>query len=510
MLLCRGRIAAAFVLVILSVASLAAQTATGRNPIVEAERLRAAGDFENAVRLLRDVLTRQPDNGDAARLLAQTLYWLHDVRGAQEVYERALLRHREDTALRLQYGRMLVETAQRARATTLLTPLLTSPSTRVEAGALLGTLAYAEGDLTTAARRFAEVLAISPRHLDAAHQLLEIRSMTRSWIRAGSSLRSDDQPLDRTDLTVEAGAFVTPLVPVSVRVERFGFDGPGAEGRRGLSLRGSVGSFFPRSRIETTVTGGLLQRTKLGNPWNWHGQAAVGARLSRQATLGARLERSAYFHTLSSLATPVMVRSATAFLRANAPTGWLAEAAVQRQRYPDANWLWTTYGWVLAPLVRRSPTEVQVGYAFGTGHARDSRFALEAPVQAFPPGDPRFDTTGRYDPYYTPSHLVTHSAIAALSVRRNARATIRANGAYGVRATDDAPVFVVSGAQVERFTYPRTFHPWNARGSLTLALADGVALDAAAEIGRTAFYTWMTADVQVTYRFGDRSARETR
>jgi len=80
----------------------AAPQAQTQDPIAQAQGLRDSGNFSAAADLLRVQLAQNPDNGEVARLLAQTLYWLKDLSGARAAYETALLRHPEDTTLRLQ------------------------------------------------------------------------------------------------------------------------------------------------------------------------------------------------------------------------------------------------------------------------------------------------------------------------------------------------------------------------------------------------------------------------
>ena len=104
--------------------------ARAADALTEAQRLRDAGDFAAAAQILRAQLIQEPANGDVARLLAQTLYWLQDINGARAVYDAALARHPQDTTLRLQYGRMLAETGQPARARDVVTPLQEIPSTQ--------------------------------------------------------------------------------------------------------------------------------------------------------------------------------------------------------------------------------------------------------------------------------------------------------------------------------------------------------------------------------------------
>lgn len=498
-----GPIAAVLVAaVLLWIAFPSMSQAQAGNALIEAQRLRDAGSFVAAARLLRIQLGQHPDDGEAARLLAQTLYWMKDVEGARVVYEAALVRHPKDTTLRLQYARMLAETGQRSRARALLAPLTEASATRSEADTLLGTIAYWEGDLTTAERLFTEALQANPTQTDARRQLHAIQTMSAPWLRVSAGLRHDDQPLDRIGVGVEAGWFVTPILPVSVRVEPMEYQLPTGTTRRLWSTEVAIANFFPAARLETEVAGGVLHRSEGVDAPAWQGRVVVGVRLTPDLALRGRIERAPYLYTTSSLDTPVMTQTAAALVHWNNPRGWLGEAAYQQQRFPDANSVVTTYAWLLAPLVHRDRgAEIQAGYAFATGNADQSRFVLANATQPYPPSDPRFSTAGQYVPYFTPSHLVSHSAIAAVALRPSSTITLRLGGAYPVRATDDAPRFVVSGTQVQLATYARTFSPWNARTSLEIALRDGLTIAATGELGRTPFYSWATADVQMTYRF---------
>src|SRR5512132_364117 len=122
-------------------ATVAAQVESGTSQREEAVRLRNAGDFAGAVKALRSHLASYPDDGDALRLLAQTLYWRRDFSESRTAYENALSIHPEDTELRLQYGQMLIETGDGNRAREVLAGL-GSEETHGRVDALLGTLAY--------------------------------------------------------------------------------------------------------------------------------------------------------------------------------------------------------------------------------------------------------------------------------------------------------------------------------------------------------------------------------
>jgi tetratricopeptide (TPR) repeat protein len=454
-----------------------------------------------AVELLRGQLAREPDNGDAARLLAQTLYWLQDLSGAGAVYEAALTRHPQDTTLRLQYGRMLAETGERARARELVTPLQHIQTTEVEANALLGTIAYWEGDLTTAERCFETVLRIEPRHVEARRQYDEILGVTAPWIRVSSGFRGDDQPLDRIGVGIEAGWFANPLLPVTARVQPLNYRLADSTTRSLLAAEVAVAHFAPALRLETQLAGGVLKRSGSGDELDWTGRVALGVRLARSLVARVRTERTPYLYTESSLDVPVVARPTTALLHLENSLGWLGEAAYQHQGFPDDNAITTLYAWQLAPLLHRNAAEFQGGYSFVAENADESRFVLDRPVQPFPPDDPRFDFSGHYAPYYTPSHVITHSVIVAATLRPYRTTTVRMGGGYALHASEDAPAFAVSSGHVEMTMISRDFSPWNVRASVESALTGKMTLTASGELGRTAFYEWWTTGLQVTHRF---------
>ena len=469
--------------------------------LLEAQRLRDVGDFNAAAKLLRTQIAQKPDDGEVARLLAQTLYWHKDIAGAQAVYDTAFVQHPEDTTLRLQYGRMLAETGKRARARELLSPLLGISATRVEAETLLGMLAYWDSDLTTARRFFDAALESDPNHQEEARRLLrEILTSTAPWVRISSSGWHDDQPLNRLALGLEAGWFPTPLTKLSARVQPMQYWIDGASRTVGVSEI-AVAHYAPQARLETELAAGSVLRAQNGNTWDWTGRAVLGFRLPGSVTLRGRIERTPYLYTKSSLDTPVMVQTAAGLVHWDDQRGWLGEAAYQQEHYPDDNTIRTEYGWLLAPVVHHSVVKIQAGYALSASNANQSRFVLAQVNQPYPPGDPRFNTAGIYAPYYTPSHLVTHSAIAAFTLEPSRGVTLHLNGSYAVRATDDAPFLTASGGQAMLSTYARSFFPWNVRASLAIALGDGLTLEPTGEVGHTAFYSWATGGLQITYHF---------
>ena len=475
-----------------------AQSDSETHPVAEASRLRGARGFRAAIAVLREHLRAHPYDGDAIRMLAQTLYWSGEISEAEATYEAALAQHPEDSRLRLDYARMLVETRRGARARALLMPLRTDESAASEAEALLGTIAYWEGNLMGAKRHFEAALSHEPERADAIRQLRELRASAAPWVRLGGEARWDDQPLDRLAGTLEAGWYLTPLQSLAVRVQPQQLSA-GDTTETVAAAEVMLAGYWPASRLETEAMLGVLQRSAAGTDWT--GRLGVGLRLPQHLVLGARVERSAYLWTRASISTPVMTRAASGLLDWRGPRGWTGQAGYTLQQYPDENRIHTTFLWALAPVVRSAAGEVKLGYGFNYQDAEQSRFD-SAPVSTL---DPLF---GRYEPYYTPQNLQAHSATGAARVQLGRAMTLRANGAYSVYATEDAPVLFRAGQGgpgspvVQTAYYRRTIHPWNLRAALATTLPGGLVATAYGEHLRTAFYASTGAGMDLMYRFG--------
>ena len=131
-------------LIATSTASISQQTEPA-SPVATAGQLRDSGRFAEAIGMLRRHRALHPDDGDAIRMLAQTLYWVKDKSAARALYDSGLVLHPVDTALRLQYARMLMETGGPAQSRIILDPLVTGSPPNPQALEMLGTIAYWQG-----------------------------------------------------------------------------------------------------------------------------------------------------------------------------------------------------------------------------------------------------------------------------------------------------------------------------------------------------------------------------
>ena len=494
---------------ILSAAS-PAQTSAPTDTLSEARRLRDAREFGAAAALLRPYVESHRDNLEAARLAALMAYWAKDWAAADSLYSNALADHADDVDLGLDYGRFLLETGSHSRLRDVLARIVSADSSRAtpaqiaRAQLLLGTATYWTGDFSAARRRFRTALALDSSLADARRQLSEIETAAAAWVRIGSQISDDDQPLQYASFEASGGWYATPLTPIGVRARSTHFDRDGITTSM-LAEEVSVASYLAGAHLELGAAGGALQRT-FGTSADWTARFTLGARLPRGVVVQAKAERVPYPNTSRSVATDVMVTALEGALRWGSARGWIGEAAARRERFPDDNGVSTAFAWVLAPLSRREAAGVHIGYGFSAQAADRSRFVPREDIAVIPGQGQAGETVpGEYNPYYTPRNLRVHSALVAARLHPSSRFTVDANGRVGVSARDEAPVliavFTPPNVTVARTFFERSFTPWNARGSLDFAATPAVRIALGVERGHEAYYSFTSARLQLTYTF---------
>jgi len=495
--------------VLLVAANLSAQTgAAPVDTIAEARRLRDANDFAGAATLMRSYTESHPTDAGSARFAALMAYWSKDQATADAIYARTIANHPGDADLRLEYGRFLVETGKSSRARVILAPFMVGDSVSfsrpqiAQARSWVGTADYWKGDFTGARNEFRAALALDSSLADARRQLLEIENAAASWLRVGGDMWDDDQPLRFASFNAEGGWFINPLTPLAVRARSSVYD-VGGTSEELLAAEASVTSYFPSAHLDLVAGAGVLDRS-FGAPIDWTARVTLGARLPGTVMLQAKYGRTPYTNTVRSLDRELMVQTLEANARWGSTGKWNGELGARHEIYPDDNSVSSAFGWILAPISSREAASLHVGYGFTAQSAVDSRFVPQADINVRP-GEPPTTVPGEYNPYYTPSNLRIHSALATTTLRPNRQLALEAGGSYALSAREDAPVLYAVATPptitVQRDFYERSFTPWNARGSINWDATRAVRVTLSAEHGREAYYEFTTGRVELTYTF---------
>lgn len=354
-----------------------------------------------------------------------------------------------------------MENGEEYRSAEVLRPL---GRDHAEAEAIRGTIAWWAGDLTAAAQYFKSALSTNPDHSEAASSLASIRDGARPWVRFVGERAEDSQLLSRSGAGAEAGLFITPLHVLTAEVNYARFSAKSAV--EDITIASAeVRSFWPLVKLETELSAGIAART---DSTEWTARLNTGFRLPHGLRLAAQWQRTPYLYTVASISKSVMTVGIQASVSVD-KRGWLGEAAVARETFPDDNTKAVLYGWLMAPVIQAEILSLQAGYGYGYQSSVQHRYT---PVISTPPRPAQPPTwEGRYDPYYTPLNQHTHSVTGNIAIRPSRFLTVRANGSYAFIGSEDAPYVYLAGRAPMTGIYHHTIHPWNAGGSIAGAVS---------------------------------------
>lgn len=190
------------ILIVVTALSLGACQPTVEERFSDAETYMRDADYQSAVIELKNVLQAEPDRLDARRMLADASYILFDIAAAESEYRRLLSANGDDADLWVAYGRSLLAQGKAAEALENVAPNL-EPFEESSAAAMLAEIYLSLGNLSAAAERYEQALALEPNHA---------RAMVGAAVVAG---RSGD--LQRAITLMDAALEVHPNSPFVLR-----------------------------------------------------------------------------------------------------------------------------------------------------------------------------------------------------------------------------------------------------------------------------------------------------
>lgn len=337
---------------------------------------------------------------------------------------------------------------------------------------------------------YAVILATLPIHAHAQQA---------PWLSAEMRAVTDNQPREALLLGTEYGRYLTPNITLAARmlaerIESITTVEPGVTGTLAIPSA-SVGAVLSASALLGAPGGGV----------ELLGEARVSRTLGAGTALRARLTRDRYTATLASLDTVVLVHGVELAIDRAAAPGWAGELLVRRENHGDGNPVSTAFAWLLVPLSRGMHHSLRAGYAAGWQDAEQSNWVAEAARRGPPRGPlaPSPDTIpGRYAPYYTPHDVMTHSVLANAAVQLGS-AWLILDGAYGVHATELAPMLQRDALGNVQLTFQqRTFAPARAKVTLAVPVGAMTSFTAEAEHQRTAYFRHTGVRIAVVRSLG--------
>jgi len=367
----------------------------GRRPRADtlalAHQLTDNTKFNQAAALLTTYEKTHPASTNAVRLHVQLLYWLHQLPALDDLYARATARQPAAASLQLDYGRILYETRQYARAKAVLGPLLLPEPANVEALTMLGIIAYYEGALTQAAGYLSRVLAAYPGNPTAqafAQKVAALQATRAPYLRVYTTYRADDQPLRWLETKLEAGSYRSARLSPTVQAVLWHTQDSAGGFRRHMELLAGNKSSFLDQKVTLQLSAGVFKHAARPAP-----ALAGGATRRYQLPKGFDLEmagsRAPYFFTIASGRAAVLqslVHGAVLFEHAK---GWQGRLQAGETYFAGGNRVLGLSAWGLSRAWALGPVYLEGGYSFAYNDACYNTYAPVLPAdQLAAPGPP--------------------------------------------------------------------------------------------------------------------------
>ncbi len=479
------------IVVLLLAMAAAASAADPQQTVQEALRARAAGEYGNAAKLLRQALAQAPARFDIDLLLAETLAWDKQFGEAEGLYRALIARMPGSRAARLGLARVLLWKGDYAQAQRQFQALLRENSRDADALEGSATAAYWSGDFRSAARGFRRTLSVDSSRDFSRRSLAEISASMVPQERVSFGYVDDDQPYRLLRSELSAAFSSDPLTRWTAAAGAYRTSAP-IYGRASMPFV-QIGNetVLPSLRLTASSSIGLVRyadgvvRPTAG--------VTLSRRVSRNSSVIISAERTELLATATGMTTHPSVATFSAGWRRESKEGWLAAADASILRYFDANRGKAAYAYALAPVVTRGESRLYAGASATYRDSLDSRFAFAAVSSTrLAPNDFAYRYRGTYAPYWAPQRfrearaiVVAQTDVGSIVLKLHADAGIARDRAIAFGPSEGGTPLPGS---IYSFSFERRFHPYSA--DLTAAIPIG--RDFRAEIGfesaSTVFY----------------------
>ncbi|MGI4866295.1 MAG: tetratricopeptide repeat protein [Janthinobacterium lividum] len=479
--------------------------AQGADTLALAQGLTTAKEFGKAATLLARYEKAHPTNTDAVRLHLQLLYWLHRLPEAAKLYSRASRQQPAATNFQLDYGRILYETKQYAKAKEVLGPLLQKEPDNVEALTMMGLMNYNEGNLGPAASYLNKVLLPYPDNPTAkvfAEKIKDLKAARAPYLNLYTVYRTDDQPLKWLENKLEVGSYRSPLFSPTLQAVLWSTRDSTSGYRQHFEVLAGNKSTLLNQKLTVQLQAGVFKHAAQSGP-AFVGNATLQYKLPKGFSLEATGSRSPYFFTIASSRAAVLYSQVYGALLFQNKQGWQGRVQAAESFFAGSNHILGLSAWVLSRALTLGPVYVKGGYSFGYNDAQDNTYApVLSAAQIAASGRP---VAGTYGPYFTPKQQRIHSLLLNADAKAGSRCWLSLKGSVGVFAqaqnpylflnSDQATLFIDKGFYTERYT------PFEVKGQVSYSLASHLGLEGGYVHTKAFFYTSNQVFTNLKYSF---------
>lgn len=476
-----------------------------------AKQLNAKNHFGKAVKLLKPYYNNHPGNLNAQWIYGQTLYAHKNYKKAEAVYEYAIKWHPENYYLRLDYAKKLTDIGELDKAMPTLKLYLKYDSTAADVHITLAKIYLWKGDYKAAMNEINKALKKDPKNTAVRTVKTEIFAAQSSWLKLCAGYYTDNQPLQKIAILMEAGVYLHPLATL-----HFTLQAPLLLGNNSLYnvewLQAGNIFHFNKTGTQLELDGGAVKLPN--NTVSWTGNFELNQTLAKHLLITGRVEHKPYLYALANLTDPVMYLHYQAAIAWTDKNSWQGRAAFDAdQFYTDKNIVYTGSAWILTPPLKASVFEFRIGYGYNFSTAKQNRYSTGETVQQITAGwDSTTKINGAYMPYFTPNMQSVNSAILSINIHPAKIVEIGLKGNVGFYATANVPYLYLNKSSsdslfVARGFAKQRFIPGDADAYVAVQISPKVNLKAEYKFFDTLFYISHYAGLTLQVNFWNEKGR---
>jgi len=357
---------------------------------------------------------------------------------------------------------------------------------------LLAQLYYWKGDYDNAYKEIDKALYLyfdEKSALKLKEQIVQARS---NWANINIGVFNDDQPLNIIAPEVEVGIYVNTLMTVGAGLSYpiYSF----SDNTYTTPWLTTFSNFnFINSKVGIKLGLGVIGYKSKDKALT--GLLHIKKQFSKYTSLSASAELAPYLATTFTIPSKLMQTKYGINFDYNNPKGFIGKASYSMNQFSTLdNSYYTVSGWIVSPPLTLANLELRAGYGINYSDGKKNNFtAVESLDTIIANWDSTYTIEGTYNPFFSPSNQLIHSAVGMIKYTINNDFNIGVDVNYGFSAQTDAPYLFLDKGDNGETVIGRKYHnthynPLDINTFVNYKLSEDFNLKAFYKFQRTSYY----------------------
>ena len=457
--------------------------------------------YLKAENILSNYYPSHDDDLETNWLYAQVLHWDHKNDLSEEKFKKAIALSPKNTALQLDYARMLYESNRFQKAQVVLTSVKENDATKAEALLMEAHIYFWSGKVSEAKNTITEIKKLYPSTDITTDLSKNIAEATSLYLKTNFEYQSDNQPMKFFGEKIELGQYRSWLFNPKLEVSNYNF----TPAEQALTTKLSNQFYFASIGLSTNLSAGIYKN--FSEKTDWIGGIDFNLKIVKNTSLKFGYSKKPYLGTITS--TTINLTQNTIFGELDYENNKLfsVHTGYNNQFFSDKNAIQSFSSWVISKPFKLSDLIIQFGYGFSYSDAKNNLYTSKQTLtDAISNFNPNETIDGYYNPYFTPKSQMVNSALLLLNYKPSKLFEIGVKANYGFAAKCQNPFIYLDsdslGNSVFATNFSSTsFNPYEVSGTITHSISSKFEIKATYTHQETFFYNRNNANLGLNYRF---------